>query len=186
MGTRKQTFYQMQTRFFILGANSAVDREIDRCLRCQIDRKRPQTQRMGELPSDRLQMVCPFSVSGMDLMGPFAVRHGGRGTCKRWILIVTCFVSRAVCLIPVIDLSGPTIINALVKMNAQFPSLKKIYSDNAPNFKYTDTEIKKAVNSWNLKLMRNCVIKRLSGPSGRRVVGVTAEFGRGWWGCARS
>ena len=42
-----------------------------------------------------------------------------------------------------------SVIQALVKMHSQFPSLRKIFSDNGSNFKGANREIKEAVAYWN-------------------------------------
>ena len=146
---RRQTFYMLREKYFILGGKAAVNKVIDVCLTCQRQDKLPQIQRMGDLPTDRLKIIAPFETSGLDIFGPFPVRHGGRGTCKRWVLLITCFITRAICLLPVKDLTTTTIINALVKMSAQFPSLRKIYSDNGSNFRGTERTLREAIAQWD-------------------------------------
>ena len=111
--------------------------------------KNPPVQRLGDLPEDRITIAAPFEVSGLDIFGHFNIRHGGRGTHKRWVLLATCLVTRAVCLLPLRDMTLGTVINALVKMNSQFPSLKKVYSDNGSNFRGADREIREAVEKWD-------------------------------------
>ena len=61
----------------------------------------------------------------------------------------TCFVTQAVCLLSLRALDASTIIRALLKMNALFPGVKKLFSDNGTNFKGADREMREAVKSWN-------------------------------------
>ena len=67
--------------------------------------------------------------------GDFPVSHAGRGHRKRWVLIVTCLVTRAIALFPLPDMTLGSVVHALSKMNAQFPSLRKMYSNKGSNFR---------------------------------------------------
>ena len=65
------------------------------------------------------------------------------------MLLITCFVTRAVALYPLPDMTLSSVINAILKMHSQFPSLKKIVLDNGSNFKGASMEITEARISWN-------------------------------------
>ena len=67
--------------------------------------------------------------------GDFPVSRAGRGHRKRWVLIVTCLVTRAIALFPLPDMTLSSVVHALSKMNAQFPSLRKMYSNKGSNFR---------------------------------------------------
>ena len=156
--SRLQTYSSLRQKFYVLGGKNAVNSVISKCIQCQKNFKNPTPQRQGDLPTDRTQIVAPFSVSGIDVFGHFPVRHGGRGTAKRWVLMVTCFSTRAVALYPLKDMTSATTINALVKLNSHFPSVKKIYSDNGTNFHSADKELKEAMQKWD----KNELDKKLS------------------------
>ena len=56
---------------------------------------------MADLPTQRQFKTPPFLHCGMNVFGPFLVRHGKQtrfnpGTKKVWVLLVTCLYSRAV------------------------------------------------------------------------------------------
>ena len=106
-------------------------------------------QKMGELPTERVTIAAPFANTGLDVFGDFTVKHAGRGEKKRWALLATCFVTRAVAIYPLTDMTLSSVIFALVKMQSQFPSLRKIFSDNGSNFKGADRELREAMASWN-------------------------------------
>ena len=77
---------------------SAID---SKCVDCKIKRKKFAGQVMGDLPSFRTEMLPPFAVTGMDLLGPQEVkddiiRRGPKQTKKVWIVIFTCLSTRAV------------------------------------------------------------------------------------------
>ena len=91
---------------------------------------------MGLLPEERVTYVKPFEASAMDICGPFAVRHGGRGTTKRWCLVISCMATRAVSLHALRDMTTSTLINALVKFSNSYPGVELIYSDNGSDNGY--------------------------------------------------
>ena len=147
--TQIETFFLLRQKYFLLGGRNTVKKVISRCWECQRASKQPQPQKMGELPEERVSIAAPFATSGLDVFGDFSVTHSGRGNKKRWVLLVTCFVTRAVALYPLPDMTLSSVINALVKMNCQYPSLKKIVSDNGSNFKGASREIREAREAWN-------------------------------------
>ena len=147
--SRIQTYSLLKQRFYILGGKTAVNNVVDKCIRCQRLFSQPPSQRMGDLPAERLTTTAPFSSAGCDVFGWYPVRHGGRGTTKRWVLLATCFSTRAIAMFVLKDMSATTTINALVRLNSQFPGVKKIYSDNGSNFRSADKELKEAVSKWN-------------------------------------
>ena len=59
------------------------------------------TQKMADLPMQRLYKTPPFWHSGIDVFGPFNIRHGrttraNTGIKKIWVLLFTCLYSRAI------------------------------------------------------------------------------------------
>ena len=153
--TSLETFYLIRKHYFIIGGKNTVSKIISKCLYCQLISKRPSLQKMGDLPSERIETAIPFSICGADVFGDFPVTHAGRGYRKRWVLLITCFVTRAIALYPLKDMTLSTVVNALTKMTAQFPSLRKITSDNGSNFKGASREIKEAINAWDKELLND-------------------------------
>ena len=119
-----------------------------RCVKCQKSSKNASSQRMGDLPEERVTIAAPFSTSGLDVFGPYEVKSG-RLTRKRYVLLITCFVTRGVVLLPLSDMTLDSVVYALVKCHTQFPSLKKLVSDNGTNFKGANREIQEAIKAWN-------------------------------------
>ena len=142
-------FHSIRKRFHILGGRNTISSVISKCTYCQMNHKRIKQQKMGSLPEERVTLVKPFQATAIDVCGPFHVRHGGRGTTKRWILVESCMATRAISLHPLKDMSTPTLINALVKLKNTFPGVETIYSDNGTNFRGADRELKDAVKRWN-------------------------------------
>ena len=147
--TVNHTYHMLREKFYILGGRTTVSEVLRYCVRCQKLDKAARPQKEGELPKDRIELIKPYRASGIDVCGPFGVKHGGRATHKRWILLITCMATRAIALLPLKDMSTPTLINALIKFHNSFPGLEVVYSDNGSNFKGASREIKEAVNEWN-------------------------------------
>ena len=147
--TIKQTHFLLRQRYFILGGKTAVNSVLSSCLTCQRMTKQPSKQKEGDLPYDRLAVVAPFTNCGIDAIGPFHLTHKLRGTKKQFVLIACCMSTRAVTLMPLRDMTSSAVINALVKIHAQFPALKRIYSDNGSNFVGANREIREAAAKWN-------------------------------------
>ena len=145
-----ETFYILRQKYYFLGGRNSVKKVVNRCLDCQLAFKQPSPQKMGELPEARVSMAVPFQTSGMDVFGEFWVKTQGRANKKRWVLLITCFVTRAIALYPLQDMSLSSVVNALIKMNCQFPSLKNVVTDNGPNFKGASRELREAMEAWNL------------------------------------
>ena len=147
--TIKQTHYLLRQKYFILGGKTSVNSVLSSCLLCQRMTKQPSKQKEGDLPFDRLAVIAPFTNCGIDAMGPFHLKHKLRGTKKQFVLIACCMSTRAVCLMPLRDMTSSAVINALIKIHAQYPALKRIYSDNGSNFVGADREIRDAMSKWN-------------------------------------
>lgn len=91
---------------------------------------------MADLPEDRIQPTPPFSNVGVDTVGPWTTTQlptrGGTVNQKRWALMFTCLVSRAVYLEAIEELSTASFINALRRFIAirgpviQFPTFDQI------------------------------------------------------------
>ena len=149
--SKTQTYYALRQKYFILGGKTAVSHVLARCVICQRMNKLPSRQIEGDLPPERMELVAPFANSGVDVFGPFHLRHAGRGTRKKFVLMVCCMSTRAVALITLRDMTTSAVINALMRLNSQYPSLKKIYSDQGSNFRGADREIREAMETWNKK-----------------------------------
>ena len=87
---------ELRQRFWILRGRFAVRRSWSTCQYCCNRRSQPQVPPMGNLPASRLTPnVRPFSITGVDYFGPMDVRVGRR-TEKRYGVLFTCMVTRAI------------------------------------------------------------------------------------------
>lgn len=153
-------FHAIRERFRIIGGRNTIDSVLRRCVTCQLQEKKSVPQKLGILPSERVNLIRPFQASSCDCFGPFKIKHGGRKTSKRWVLLINCMATRAIHLLPLKDMSSSTVINALIKFHNLFPGLEVMYSDNGTNFKGASKEIKEAVKAWNKKQINDSLLVR--------------------------
>jgi hypothetical protein len=81
---------------------------ISKCVTCRKLRRANLTQKMSDLPEERLEPAAPFTYTGMEF-GPWHIKDGQK-TVKRYGLI---FTSRAVHLETLDSMENDSFINAL-------------------------------------------------------------------------
>ena len=88
---------------WIVSASRLAKTTVGRCHECKYMDRRMESQAMGQLPQERLEVVSPFNATALDLFGPFWVKDTakGRRRFKCWIVLYVCMGSKAVCLLPV-------------------------------------------------------------------------------------
>ena len=87
--------------FCPIGGRRRIDRIVASCISCRKLRAPCMSQKMADLPEQRLFRTPPFYHCGIDVFGHFNIRHGkvtraNPGVKKIWVLLFTCLYSRAV------------------------------------------------------------------------------------------
>ncbi|XP_075163209.1 uncharacterized protein LOC142235840 [Haematobia irritans] len=120
---------------------------------CTISRQQRQGQIMAPLPVERTTFGRPFATTGVDYAGPFDIKNfHGRGCriTKGYICLFICFVTKAVHLEPVGDLSTPAFLAAFSRFVSRRGCPRKMYSDNGRNFvgaaRELDVNLKKVIS----------------------------------------
>ena len=118
---------------------STISSFLKSCVVCKKSRGKLQTQKMAELPPDRLEKAAPFEKVGMDVFGPYSTHDGKstRKTCatkKVWVLLFTCLYSRAVHLESLSSLDTTTFMMAFRRFVAIRGKCTLIRSDHGTNF----------------------------------------------------
>ena len=144
-----QVFSSLGRRYWLESGRESVLKILRKCVKCQMNFKPTASQRMADLPAERMEPSGPFAKSGIDVFGPFDIKHGGRGTNKRYGLLITCYSSRSVHIEVLKDLSTGSVIQALLRFHSRRPGCKSIQSDNGTNFRSANKELRRAVAAWN-------------------------------------
>ncbi|XP_054727367.1 uncharacterized protein LOC129237025 [Anastrepha obliqua] len=108
---------------------------------------------MGHLPADRVQQTYPFEVTGVDYCGPVLItqRIRGRSPIKSYIAVFICFVTKAVHLEVVPNLSTQAFISTLKRFIARRGKSRKIVSNNATNFVGANRELRQLLSAFVTK-----------------------------------
>ena len=104
---------------------------------------------MANLPSNRVNPAPVFAETGLDVMGHFLVKMNGRADHKVWIAVFTCFVSRAVHVELLFNMSADAMVNAIIRFAARRPGIRRFTSDCGTNLVGANNILKKEMEAWN-------------------------------------
>ncbi|XP_054713574.1 uncharacterized protein LOC129223035 [Uloborus diversus] len=127
----------LRQRFWIINCKKLVKKIINNYITCTRYRQAKTTQIMGDLPEARVTPALPFSNTGIDYAGPFALKFNkGRGskTTKGYVAIFVCLATKAVHLEAASDLSADNFIAALRRFSSRRGAPRHIFCDNGRNF----------------------------------------------------
>lgn len=170
----RDTLVQIRSRYWILRARQIVKSILAKCTVCKRFKAKPAQQDMAPLPRDRISETPPFEVTSIDVAGPLYVKTD-RATCKAYVALFTCAVTRAVHLELVSSQSTESFLLALKRFVSRRGLCKVIYSDNAKTFKRANqdlSELWKAIKDPQ-------ILEYFSGK------GITCRFiveRAAWWG----
>lgn len=139
---RQHVLADLGREYWILGANSAVRRTLSRCVSCRRRQRPPESQRLADLPEDRVREgEKPFSSTGVDYFGPFFVKRG-RGQVKKYGVIFTCLVVRAIHIEVAESLTTDSFLCALRRFVARRGTVRLLRSDQGTNFIGAERELR--------------------------------------------
>ncbi|XP_058457587.1 uncharacterized protein LOC131434654 [Malaya genurostris] len=131
------------------------------CQTCKNRLAHPAPPLMADLPSMRLTaFVRPFSYTGVDYFGPMSVAVGRRVE-KRWGVLLTCLVTRAIHIEIAHSLNTDSCILALRNFMALRGTPLELSSDQGTNFIGASRELKEALR----KIDQNQLIKEFTTPN---------------------
>ena len=136
--------------YWIVRCNSFVRGLISKCVSCRWLRGKTATQKMANLPTDRIDEQPPFTVCGVDFFGPFFIKDG-RKEVKRYGAMFTCFLTRAVHIESSNTLDTDSFIQALRRFIARRGNVRTLRCDNGTNFVGAETELHKALKEMDDK-----------------------------------
>ena len=138
----------------ILGGSSAVSNCISRCVTCRKLRGLLQTEKMADLPSDRIEPSPPFSYCAVDFFGPFLIKER-RSEVKRYGVIFVCMACRGVHLETTNSLDTSSFINALRRFLTRRGAIRQLRCDQGTNFVGARNELKVALKELDQDCLRD-------------------------------
>jgi len=124
----------VRQHFWLTSGREAVKRVRNSCVPCRRFRPKAAIQMMADVHRARLGAgQPPFTFTSVDYFGPIDVTHG-RGSAKRWGVLFTCLVTRAVYVDVAISLSASDFLLVMRRFIALYRKPAHMFSDNGTNF----------------------------------------------------
>jgi hypothetical protein len=134
--------------FWVTKGREVVKKIRRDCVTCRRNRAQPGEQMMADLTESRLNFgSIPFTRAAVDLFGPIEIGLYRNKTAKRWGVLYTCLVTRAVFLELVPSLSSSDFLLSLRKFIAMYRSPEVLHSDNGTNFVGAERELREAADA---------------------------------------
>ncbi|XP_063968669.1 uncharacterized protein LOC135157358 [Lytechinus pictus] len=157
---REHVLSLLRRQYWVISGRVAVKQALRDCVVCKRMSATPTTQKMADLPSDRVQTEKPpFTYVGVDCFGPFMVKQG-RSHVKRYGCIFTCLVVRAVHIEILHSLETDSFINGLQRFIARRGQPEVIRSDNGTNFVGAERELRDGIRSWNQQKIQDHLLRK--------------------------
>jgi hypothetical protein len=140
----------LMQKYWILRGKDAIRDVIRRCVVCRRNKHVLLEQMMGSLPAARVNPGRPFEKCGVDYAGPFettVVKGRQRNCFKSYICLFVCFVTRAIHLEAVSELSSDSFLGAFKRFISRRGLCSDIYSDCGTNFVGADKELQQLLES---------------------------------------
>jgi hypothetical protein len=140
-------------------------------------------QLMGHLPASRVTPGRPFITSGLDYAGFLQVRTTkGRGhrSYKAYVALFVCFVTRALHLELVSDLTTSSFVAAFLRFTSRRGLYRYLYSDNATTSKGADNELRNMFKSASIFYNKIGTILANDGTSWTFIPPNTPHYGGLW------
>lgn len=135
---------KLNQKYWLTDGLRTVKKVIHKCVTCFRLKAAATNQLMGSLPADRVNACRPFEKVGIDFAGPISVklsriRRSVEG--KGYILVIVCFVTKAIHLELASDLTTDTFLACLKRFIARRNLPSDIYCDNASTFRGARTRL---------------------------------------------
>ncbi|XP_050055037.1 uncharacterized protein LOC114131043 [Aphis gossypii] len=135
----------IREKFWPLNGRNIARRTVHQCVICF--RSKPVTYEpiMGDLPRDRIEPERAFKICGVDFAGPIMIKTSLRRNApmtKAYICVFVCFVTKAIHVELVGDLTTNAFLSALRRFWSRRGICNTIYSDNGTNFVGANRQLK--------------------------------------------
>ncbi|XP_058816782.1 uncharacterized protein LOC131680077 [Topomyia yanbarensis] len=144
----RMTLYAIRQEFWPVRGRDLVNVV---CHNCFCHHPVPATPPQGQLPKAQTVSSSPFATSDVDYCGPVYLKptHRRAASRKVFIAVFVCFVTKAVHLELVCDLSTDTFIAAFRRFIARREMPDEIYSDNGKKFQGAKNKISEMYDMIN-------------------------------------
>ncbi|XP_064625920.1 uncharacterized protein LOC135486753 [Lineus longissimus] len=148
---RNHVVSSLRERYWVTGVTVAVKQVLKDCVLCKKYQARLQTQKMGNLPIDRISATRAFENSGVDYFGPLEVKISGR-LYKRYGVLFSCNYTRAIHLELTRKLDTQSCLLAISHFTNRRGRPRKLRSDNGSNLIGASKELKQDLLKLNKEL----------------------------------
>ncbi|KAL0811523.1 hypothetical protein ABMA28_009914 [Loxostege sticticalis] len=134
----------LNNKFWLINAVREIKRVIHKCIKCFKLKAKAASQLMGSLPSDRVTAARPFEKVGIDYAGPFNIKLARVRKpliLKSYVLILVCFVTKAVHFELASDMTTACFLNCFKRFIARRNKPSQVFCDNATTFKCADSQL---------------------------------------------
>ena len=156
---RNHVLASSREKYWVIRANSTVRNVLFKCVQCRKLNSPVVEQKMADLPEDRVTPAPPFSFTGVDLFGPYYIKEG-RKQLKRYGVLFTCLVSRAIHLETANTLETDSFLNALRRFISRRGNIKILRCDNATNFRGAERELKQCLDELQQNEIHEYLLKQ--------------------------
>lgn len=135
----------VREKYWPVSGRSLARQIVRKCVKCFRYQPKILQPLMGNLPKERLIPNHPFDIVGVDYAGPILIKNRmGRGAklSKSYVALFVCFLTKAVHLELVTDLTKEAFILALRRFSSRRGKPSTIFSDNGTNFVGACSELK--------------------------------------------
>ena len=158
---RERTLCESRAKYWIIGGRQVANNVTKNCVVCRRVRQPPHSTLMGNLPQDRVKVHAPpFTVTGVDLFGPFLLKYGRNKSTKAWGAVFTCATSRAVHL-EIVENASEAFLQALWRFASHQGWPETVISDNGGSFVGAEVELRKLFLEGKKRLTDFAVLHKI-------------------------
>ena len=130
-----------------------VSKVIRKCFKCRRQLTKPLVQKMAPSSLERVCSSLQFAHVGLDITGHlFLKQKGNKVLQKAYVCIFTCAPIRMVHLELTNDMTTEEFLQAFKRMCSRRDLCNTIWSDNQSTFKRADKDLKRIIESSNVKV----------------------------------
>ncbi|GBO16070.1 hypothetical protein AVEN_166281-1 [Araneus ventricosus] len=137
--------FQIRQKYWPIHGRNVYRKIVHNCVVCFKVKPKEYSQKMGNLPKERITPDKVFSSKGIDLCGPFLIKnkYQRKGLeIKVYVCIFICLVTKAIHLEIISDLTSQSLIAALKRFISRRGKCHKIFSDNGSNMVGTNRALR--------------------------------------------